>query len=155
MIAVRVQAEPIDSATAIAVLTEGRDDVGAVVTFTGFVRADNSLIALTLEHYPAMTERALAAIAAEADARWPVTGGSVVHRVGRMLPGEAIVLVAVASAHRAAAFDAAAFLMDWLKTKAPFWKSEEGAGGTTWVAARASDDSAAARWNKPNTLSRK
>ncbi|MGI4880343.1 MAG: molybdenum cofactor biosynthesis protein MoaE [Janthinobacterium lividum] len=149
MIAVRVQSEPIDSAAAIAALTEGRDDVGAVVTFAGFVRADDGLIALTLEHYPAMTHRALAAIAAEAEARWPVTGGSVVHRVGRMLPGEAIVLVAVASAHRAAAFDAAAFLMDWLKTKAPFWKSEERAGGATWVAAKASDDTAAARWNKP------
>ncbi|QYE34336.1 molybdenum cofactor biosynthesis protein MoaE [Polymorphobacter sp. PAMC 29334] len=147
MIGVRVQAEPIDSVAAVAALTEGRDDVGAVVTFTGFVRADDDLIALTLEHYPAMTERALAAIAAEAEARWPVTGGSIVHRVGRMLPGEAIVLVAVASAHRSAAFDAAAFLMDWLKTKAPFWKSEERAGGATWVEAKASDDTAAARWN--------
>nr|WP_295660089.1 molybdenum cofactor biosynthesis protein MoaE [Polymorphobacter sp.] len=146
MIAVRVQAEPIDSAAAISALTAGRDDVGAVVSFTGFVRADDGLVALTLEHYPAMTERALATIAAEAEARWPVTGGSVVHRVGRMLPGEAIVLVAVASAHRAAAFDAAAFLMDWLKTRAPFWKSEERAGGTTWVTAKASDDTAAARW---------
>jgi molybdopterin synthase catalytic subunit len=159
VIGVRVQAEPIDSTAAIAALTAGRDDVGAVVTFTGFVRADanalGGLIALTLEHYPAMTERALAAIAAEAEARWPVTGGSVVHRVGRMLPGETIVLVAVASAHRADAFDAAAFLMDWLKTKAPFWKSEERAGGATWVAAKASDDTAAARWNEPDTLSQK
>lgn len=147
MIAVRVQAEPLDPAASIAALTAGRDDVGAVVTFTGFVRADDSLVALTLEHYPAMTERALAAIAAEAEARWPLTGGSVVHRVGRMLPGEAIVLVAVASAHRAAAFDAAAFLMDWLKTKAPFWKAEERAEGTTWVAAKGSDDAAAERWD--------
>ncbi len=155
MIAVRVQAEPIDTAAAIAALAAGRDDVGAVVSFTGFVRADDGLIALTLEHYPAMTERALAAIAAEADARWPLTGGSVIHRIGRMLPGEAIVLVAVASAHRAAAFDAAAFLMDWLKTKAPFWKSEERAGGATWVEAKASDDTAAARWNEPDKLSSK
>jgi len=147
VIAVRVQPEPIDAAAATAPLTERRDDVGAVVTFTGFVRADDGLIALTLEHYPAMTTRALAAIAAEAEARWPLTGGVVVHRVGRMLPGETIVLVAVASAHRAAAFEACAFLMDWLKTKAPFWKAEERVGGTTWVAARADDDIAAARWS--------
>jgi len=146
VIAVRVQPEPIDAAAATAPLTERRDDVGAVVTFTGFVRADDGLIALTLEHYPAMTTRALAAIAAAAEARWPLTGGVVVHRVGRMLPGEAIVLVAVASAHRAAAFEACAFLMDWLKTKAPFWKAEERIGGTSWVAAKASDDTAAARW---------
>ncbi len=96
-----------------------------------------------------MTERALAAIAAEACRRWPLTGGAVVHRVGRMLPGEAIVVVAVTSVHRAAAFEACAFLMDWLKTKAPFWKAEERAGGTTWVEARASDDAAAARWSQP------
>ncbi len=147
MIDVRVQAEPIDPTAAVARLTADRDDVGAVVTFTGFVRADNQLVALTLEHYPAMTARALAAIAAEAETRWPLTGGTVVHRVGRMLPGEAIVLVAVASAHRAAAFDAAAFLMDWLKTKAPFWKAEERAAGTSWVAARSSDDTAASRWD--------
>lgn len=155
MIAVRVQSEPLDPGSAIAALTAGRDDVGAVVSFTGFVRADDILVALTLEHYPAMTTRALAAIAAEAMARWPLTGGSVVHRVGRMLPGDAIVLVAVASAHRAAAFDAAAFLMDWLKTKAPFWKAEERAGGVSWVEAKASDDTAAARWNEPDTLSSK
>ncbi len=147
MIDVRVQTAPLDPAATIAALSAGRDDVGAVVTFTGFVRADDALIALTLEHYPAMTERALATIAVEADARWPLTGGSVVHRVGRMLPGEAIVTVAVASAHRAAAFNAAAFLMDWLKTQAPFWKAEERAGGTSWVAAKPIDDIAAARWH--------
>jgi len=151
MIAVRVQTEPIDATDALAALSVGRSDVGAVVTFTGLVRGDaddrGDLVSLTLEHYPAMTERALASIAAEAAARWPLTGGLVVHRVGRMVPGEAIVVVATASAHRAAAFDAAEFLMDWLKTRAPFWKAEERAGGTTWVAARASDDSAAARWD--------
>lgn len=147
MIAVRVQPEPIDAAAATAALTAGRDDIGAVVSFTGLVRADDGLVALTLEHYPAMTARALEAIAAEAEVRWPLTGGVVVHRVGRMLPGEAIVLVAVASAHRAAAFEACAFLMDWLKTKAPFWKAEERAGGTNWVEARASDAAAAARWS--------
>ena len=151
MIAVRVQTEPIDATDALAALSAGRSDVGAVVTFTGLVRGDaddrGDLVSLTLEHYPTMTERALASIAAEAAARWPLTGGLVVHRVGRMVPGEAIVVVATASAHRAAAFDAAEFLMDWLKTRAPFWKAEERAGGTTWVAARASDDSAAARWD--------
>ena len=147
---VTVQAEPLDPTAIAAALSAGRTDVGAVVTFTGLVRVDDDLIALTLEHYPAMTERALAAIAAEAEARWPLLGGAVVHRVGRMVPGEAIVVVAVASAHRGAAFDAAGFLMDWLKTKAPFWKAEERAGGTTWVAARASDDAAAARWDEPD-----
>jgi len=150
MIAVRVQTEPIDATDALAALSAGRSDVGAVVTFTGLVRGDaddrGDLVSLTLEHYPTMTERALASIAAEAAARWPLTGGLVVHRVGRMVPGEAIVVVATASAHRAAAFEAAEFLMDWLKTRAPFWKAEERAGGTTWVAARASDESAAARW---------
>ncbi len=150
MIAARVQAEPFDAAAEVAALSAGRTDVGAVVSFTGLVRGDandlGDLVSLTLEHYPAMTGRALAAIAAEAEARWPLLGGVVIHRVGRLLPGEAIVLVAVASAHRAAAFDAAAFLMDWLKTRAPFWKAEERGGGTTWVDARASDDDAAARW---------
>lgn len=147
LISVSVQAEALDPAAAAAALSAGRSDVGAVVSFTGFVRGDDDLIALSLEHYPAMTGPALAAIAAEAVVRWPLTGGIVVHRVGRMVPGEAIVLVAVASAHRAAAFAAAEFLMDWLKTKAPFWKAEERANGTTWVAARATDDAAAARWN--------
>ncbi len=146
MIVCRVQSEPLDTATEIAALTAGRTDVGAVVSFTGLVRGDDNLIALTLEHYPAMTERALAAIAAEAETRWPLSGGIVVHRVGRLLPGDPIVLVAIASAHRAAAFAAAEFLMDWLKTRAPFWKAEERAGETAWVAAKASDDDAAARW---------
>lgn len=147
MISVAVQTEAFDTAAITAKLTAGRSDVGAVVTFTGHVRSDDGLIALTLEHYPAMTQRALEGIAAEAAARWPLTGGAVVHRVGRLLPGEAIVVVATASAHRAAAFEAAAFLMDWLKTRAPLWKAEERKGGTTWVAARADDDTAAARWD--------
>ncbi len=146
MIAARVQAAPFDAAAEVAALSAGRSDVGAVVSFTGLVRGDDDLVSLTLEHYPAMTERALTTIAAEADARWPLLGGTVVHRVGRLLPGEAIVLVAVASAHRGAAFAAAEFLMDWLKTRAPFWKAEECVGGVTWVAARAGDDAAAARW---------
>ena len=147
MIAARVQAAPFDTAAEVASLTAGRINVGAVVTFTGLVRGDDDLISLTLEHYPAMTERALTAIAAAADARWPLAGGIVVHRVGRLLPGEPIVLVAVASAHRGAAFEAAGFLMDWLKTKAPLWKAEERAAGSTWVAARVSDDIAAMRWD--------
>ena len=147
MIAVRVGLEAFDAATITAALTAGRFDIGAVVTFTGIVRADHDLLSLTLEHYPAMTERALTAIAAEAAARWPLTGGTIVHRVGRLLPGDPIVLVAVAAAHRAAAFDAAAFLMDWLKTKAPFWKREETAAGSSWVVAAAADAAAAARWD--------
>ena len=151
IIATRVQAASFDAAAEVAALTAGRDDIGAVVSFTGLVRADandrGGLTALTLEHYPAMTTRVLAATAADAAARWPVTGGIVVHRVGRLLPGEPIVLVAVASAHRGAAFAAAEFLMDWLKTRAPFWKAEERAGGTTWLTAKASDDEAARRWD--------
>jgi molybdopterin synthase catalytic subunit len=146
MIAVRVQAEAIDIAAETQALTRDRTDIGATVSFVGHVRADDGLVALTLEHYPAMTQRQLRAIAAEAESRWPLLGGIVIHRHGRMLPGEAIVLVAIASAHRAAAFEAAAFLMDWLKTRAPFWKEEDRGGERRWVAARASDDAAAKRW---------
>ena len=142
MITTRVQSKPFDIAVEYSVLTAGRTDIGAVVTFTGHVRADGDLEALTLEHYPAMTDRQMAAIAAEAMARWPLLGGTVIHRHGRLLPGEAIVFVGIASAHRQAAFEAAEFLMDWLKTKAPFWKHD----GSDWVAAKASDDAAAARW---------
>lgn len=147
MIATRVQPQAFDSAAEVAALSAGRTDVGAVVGFTGIVRADDGLVALTLEHYPAMTERALSAVAAEAAARWPLTGGTVIHRVGRLLPGEAIVLVAVASAHRGAAFAGAEFLIDWLKTRAPFWKREEIGGTARWVTAKVSDHAAAARWN--------
>ena len=146
MIEVRVQPEAIDIASDTQRLTQGRTDVGALVSFVGHVRADNGLVALTLEHYPAMTERQLQAIAAEAWARWPLIGGIVIHRHGRMAPGEAIVLVAITSAHRAAAFEAAAFMMDWLKTRAPFWKQEDRGGATHWVTAKASDDDAAERW---------
>lgn len=152
MIVVRVQPKPFDAAAELAALTEGRSDVGAVVSFTGLVRADagnlGRLTALTLEHYPAMTTRAIATVAAEAEARWPLTGGIIIHRVGRLLPGEPIVLVAVASAHRAAAFAGAEFLIDWLKTRAPFWKREETGGTSRWVAAKASDDAAADRWDQ-------
>ena len=146
MIAVRVQPLSIDIGAETAALTVGRSDIGAVVSFTGHVRADDGLTALTLEHYSAMTERQLAAIAADAETRWPLMGGIIIHRHGRMLPGEAIVLVAVASAHRAAAFEAAAFLMDWLKTRAPFWKVEERGGARSWVTAKAGDEAAAKRW---------
>jgi molybdopterin synthase catalytic subunit len=107
---------------------------------------------MVLEHYPGMTERALGRIAAEAEARWPLTGCTVIHRVGRILPGEPIVLVLTASAHRAAALESCAFLIDWLKTKAPFWKREEFADGDArWVAAKNEDDAAAARWSAPGT----
>jgi molybdopterin synthase catalytic subunit len=139
MIATRVQPGAFDAAAEAAALTAGRTDLGAVVTFTGLVRDTP----LTLEHYPGMTERQLAAIAAEAMARWPGIAGSVVHRFGDLAPGAPIVLVAIAASHRGPAFAAAEFLMDWLKTRAPFWKHEAGAG---WVAARASDTIAAARW---------
>lgn len=142
MITSRVQPEPFDVAAETAALTTGRTDIGALVSFTGLVRDT----ALTLEQYPAMTARQLGRIAAEAWARWPLLGGTVIHRHGTLAPGDPIVLVLVASAHRGPAFEAAAFLMDWLKTRAPFWKHEAGAG---WVAARASDDEAARRWEQP------
>ncbi len=151
--AVRVQAEPIHTGDELALLTAGRVDIGAVASFVGHVRGQPSgqeqerLIALTLEHYPGMTERMMADIEAEANRRWPLLAVSVIHRVGRLLPGEAIVLVAVASSHRQAAFDACAFIMDWLKTDAPFWKLEETENGSAWVAARDGDQAAKDRWN--------
>ena len=147
MISVRVTPDPIDIAGEAAAITTGRSDIGAVVSFTGHVRSDDGLTALTLEHYPAMTLRQLTAIAAEADARWPLLGGTILHRHGRMLPGDAIVLVAIASVHRAAAFEATNFLMDWLKTRAPFWKVEERGHARRWIAPRANDEAAAARWD--------
>ena len=142
MIAARIQSEPFDAAAEMAALTRGRGDVGALVSFTGLVRgaAGDSLM---LEHYPGMTETALADIAAKAAARWAVSG-TVIHRYGTLAVGEAIVLVAVTSSHRGDAFRACEFLIDWLKTKAPFWKRE--ADGR-WVDARGSDDRAAARWS--------
>ncbi len=143
---VRVQEADFDIGAEIDALTAGRTDIGAVATFTGLVRDfGGGGEAMTLEHYPGMTEKALAAIAAEAAARWPLAGATIVHRVGRLAPGERIVLVATASRHRAAAFEAAEFLMDYLKTRARFWKREAGAG---WVDARESDDAAAARWGR-------
>jgi molybdopterin synthase catalytic subunit len=145
---VLVQEAPFDLAAESAALTAGREDVGAVASFVGLCRADGGLAALVLEHYPGMTERAIAGIAAEACARWPLTGCTVIHRVGRLRPGEPIVLVLTASSHRAAALESCAFLIDWLKTGAPFWKREEFADGRgeRWVEAKVEDDAAASRW---------
>jgi molybdopterin synthase catalytic subunit len=145
--AVRVQTVDFDVAAEIAALTSGRDDIGAVVTFSGLVRGGD-IRAMTLEHYPGMTERALEAIEAEAYRRWPLKASLIVHRVGRLEPGANIVLVAAASESRHAAFEAASFLMDYLKTDAPFWKNEVRADGTSnWVDAREADQSAKDRWS--------
>jgi len=147
---VRVQAAPFDAGEEIAALTRGRVDVGAVATFLGCVRDLNegaAVTRMTLEHYPGMTERALEAICDEALRRWALLDIRVVHRVGPLAPGEAIVLVAVAGAHRGEAFAACEFVMDYLKTRAPFWKKEETPQGARWVEARATDDEAAARWS--------
>ena len=147
---VRVQQEPFDAGREIAELTRGRPDVGAVATFVGMVRDANEGAAvsrMSLEHYPGMTERALEEICAEAAGRWDLLDVRVVHRVGPLEPGEAIVLVAVASAHRGEAFAACEFIMDYLKTRAPFWKKELTPEGERWVEARSSDDEAASRWS--------
>lgn len=142
-----MQAAPFDAGAEIARLLAGRTDAGGLGCFVGTVRGGPTR-ALTLEHYPGMTERAMAAIAADAEQRWSLLGCTLVHRVGRLLPGEGIVLVLALSAHRAAALEATAFLIDWLKTRAPFWKREEGAdGAVSWVEARDADDAAAARWD--------
>lgn len=151
---VSVQEADFDAGAEIAALSVGREDVGAVASFVGLVRADKStdqtgadvVRAMTLEHYPGMTGRALEAIVEEARGRWNVFGVRVIHRVGRLRPGDRIVLVAVASAHRGDAFAACEFIMDYLKTRAPFWKKEETSAGGRWVDARASDDHAAERW---------
>jgi molybdopterin synthase catalytic subunit len=146
--AVRVQPEDFDVAAEIAALTAGHPDIGAIVTFAGRVRSnEGQLAAMTLEHYPGMTETELARIEAEAVARWPLQASLIVHRVGELAPGDNIVLVVTASTHRQAAFDAAGFLMDYLKTRAPFWKKETSASGdSSWVEARQGDESAAKRW---------
>lgn len=146
MATVRVQAAPFDVGAEMAALLAGRTDIGGIGCFVGVVRG-GGIQAMTLEHYPGMTERALQAIVQEAEARWDLLGCTVMHRHGRLLPGDPIVLVLAASRHRQAALDATAFLMDWLKTRAPFWKQEEQADGTVgWVAAREADEEAAARW---------
>lgn len=149
---IRVQREDFDTGTEIAKLTAANRRIGGVASFVGLVRemADGSAIsAMTLEHYPGMTEKKLAEIESEACRRWPLDATLIIHRYGRLEPGERIVLVVTASAHREAALASCAFLIDWLKTKAPFWKLEETAGGSAWVATRAEDDVAADSWNKP------
>jgi molybdopterin synthase catalytic subunit len=145
----RVQQEDFDIGAEIAALKAGRGDIGAIVTFTGTVRDQQGDVEqMTLEHYPGMTERELERIEAEAHARWPLQASLIVHRTGTLLPGDTIVLVVTASEHREAAFEAAKFLMDYLKSSAPFWKRESGPGGAHWVEADAKDDSAATRWKK-------
>jgi molybdopterin synthase catalytic subunit len=170
-VTVSVQEADFDAGAEIAALSAGRDDVGAVASFVGLVRADKAagetvmppaqsgavspadgagdtaaVQAMTLEHYPGMTEKALQEIVTEAQGRWELQGVRVIHRVGRLLPGERIVFVAVASSHRGDAFAACEFIMDYLKTRAPFWKKEETPAGGRWVDARESDDHAAGRW---------
>jgi len=146
---IRVQQEDFDIGAEVAKLTAGRTDIGAIVTFTGTVRdQDGAVEEMTLEHYPGMTERELSRIEAEAQARWPLQASLILHRYGTLRPGDNIILVVTASEHRDAAFDAAKFLMDYLKTSAPFWKRESGPGGSRWVEAEASDADAAARWHK-------
>ncbi len=146
---IRIQAEDFDVGAVNRELLAGRSDVGAIASFIGLVRdiAGDPLQQMTLEHYPGMTEKMLGTIEAEALARWPLDASLLIHRYGRLEPGERIVFVLTASAHRAAAYEANMFLIDWLKTKAPFWKQEDGAAGAKWVTARDSDDSAAERWS--------
>ena len=155
---IRVQSGDFDITKEIEALRKGptgdsRTDMGAIVTFTGTVRdthgmTEGAVTAMTLEHYPGMTEKELARIETEAHARWPLAATLIVHRVGRLEPGDNIVLVITASAHREAAFEAARFLMDYLKTSAPFWKRETGREGERWVDAKETDDDAAARWRR-------
>jgi molybdopterin synthase catalytic subunit len=143
---VRIQATDFDIAAESEALTRQSGAIGALATFTGLVRADDDLVSLTLEHYPGMTEREIARHIDEATVRWPLAGVSIIHRTGRLVPGDRIVFVGVVSAHRRAAFDACEFLMDYLKTRAPFWKQEKRASGMVWVEAKASDADAAERW---------
>lgn len=151
---IRVQREDFDPGTEMAALTAGRTDIGGLAAFVGLVRemigsgtaGESRIDAMTLEHYPGMTEKKLAEIEAEAHRRWPLQASLVVHRYGRLLPGDRIVLVVTASAHRRAALESCQFLIDWLKTEAPFWKLEESASGADWVEARASDEVAKQRW---------
>jgi molybdopterin synthase catalytic subunit len=148
---VRVQSEDFDTGRELESLTRGRTDVGAVASFTGLVRASNdgsSVSGMTLEHYPGMTEKALEEICSQARARWDLIDTLVIHRVGPLEPGDRIVLVGVSSAHRGDAFAACEFIMDYLKTRAPFWKREDTPEGSRWVEARASDEEAAGNWGQ-------
>lgn len=148
MARVSVQAEDFDAAAEAHALAAGRRDVGALVTFVGLCRDDGRLAALEIEHYPGMAEAEIARVVAAAEARWPLLGVAAIHRYGAIAPGEQIVLVAVAAAHRRDAFEAAQMLMDYLKTQAPFWKRARGLDGAAgeWIEAKASDDDQAARW---------
>ena len=149
---IRIQQTDFDVAQEIAALSKGRTDVGAVVTFSGICRGSENgepIAALALEHYPGMAEAEIGRHADEALSRWALQGLTIIHRFGRIAPGENIVLVVTASSHRQAAFEAAEFLMDYLKTNAPFWKREESEKGTSWIEARDHDDAATARWTKP------
>ena len=151
---IRVQAEDFDPGFETEVLLQGRDNIGGIATFLGVVRSergDGEISAMTLEHYPGMTEKMLAEIEAEALARWPLEASLIIHRHGRLMPGDRIVYVVTAAAHRRPAYEANMFLVDWLKTRAPFWKKEETAAGSRWVDARSADDDAAARWDGGNT----
>jgi molybdopterin synthase catalytic subunit len=146
-----VQSETFDLGAEVDVMRAARTDIGAIASFVGLARdmnAGSGVAAMTLEHYPGMTEKALARLVDDAYARWALLDVTVIHRIGRLLPGDPIVLVAVASLHRGEAFAACEFIMDFLKTQAPFWKKEETADGARWVEARASDDAAAARWSR-------
>ncbi|HEY1382023.1 MAG TPA: molybdenum cofactor biosynthesis protein MoaE [Dongiaceae bacterium] len=152
---IRIQREDFDIGTELAALTLGNTKVGGLAMFVGLVRdlaapgsTGGAISAMTLEHYSGMTEKRLAEIEAEACARWPLEGVLIIHRYGRLEPGDRIVLVATTSSHRQAALDSCAFLIDWLKTKAPFWKLEEGPQGAQWVEARESDDHAAEKWKR-------
>lgn len=146
---IRVQQEDFDIGAEIARLKAGRSDIGAIVTFTGTVRDQAGAVAeMTLEHYSGMTEAELSRVEAEANARWPLQASLIVHRYGSLNPGDNIVLVVTASEHRDAAFEAARFLMDYLKTRAPFWKREDGPGGPRWIEADARDNVAATQWKK-------
>ena len=149
---IRVQTEAFDLGTEVDAMRQGRTDIGAIASFVGLARDMNEgsgVSAMTLEHYPGMTEKALVRLVDDANARWALLDVTVIHRIGRLLPGDPIVLVVVASQHRGEAFAASEFIMDYLKTRAPFWKKEETLQGERWVEARASDDAAAARWIEP------
>jgi molybdopterin synthase catalytic subunit len=151
---IRLQSADFDVGAEAALLTHGRADIGALVTFTGICRGDEAgarVVAMTLEHYPGMAEAEIARHVAEAEARWPLLGATIIHRYGRLRPGDNLVLVVTAASHRGDAFAAAEFLMDYLKTRAPFWKKVERADGTAWVDAKSTDDAAADRWAERRT----
>ena len=148
---IKVQREDFDIGVELASLTAGNTQIGGLASFVGLVRdlaPQGQISAMTLEHYPGMTEKRLAEIEAEARSRWPLESVLIIHRYGRLEPGDRIVLVATTSAHRQAALESCAFLIDWLKTKAPFWKLEEGSKGAAWVEAKESDDKAAEKWKR-------